>query len=354
MNGRLKAAGLGALFVAASLIAAELLVRALAHPPPKPDARVPGLAPPAREKGGGILTYDPVLLWKAKPNSTREMRSPNGVSVILRTNSLGLRSHEFPRKKAGRHYWILVLGNSPVWGELVKGEETFTSVLEDTLAAKARHVSVEALNAGMPDYCSFQARELERRLLKDYRFDLVIISLMGSDWIPAPVMPRRGHAIQRVLFRSVLYGMLAGFVHSHHHGGVRVPARPDFEDNLVEMVRMAQSQDADVVLLEPLPLCTEESCLRHDPGFLLMHDSYRRLCARMKRLEPQYQEAMRRAADRTGAVHVTLADSLHRLPSPASLYADVSHPNPAGHRLIAEALAPLVERLLRKKCQTRH
>ncbi|MCX5796296.1 MAG: GDSL-type esterase/lipase family protein [Elusimicrobia bacterium] len=359
---RLKASLLGILLLAAVLPAAELLVRAAVSLPREP---YPPGGPYGGGRGGkdGLYVYDPLLFWKPKPDARAEQRLPTtGEITTVRTNSLGLRSHEFPLRRTKAHYWILALGNSPVWGEQVNGEETFPSVLEDILSARTRRISVEALNAGVPGYSTFQARELERRLLKDYRFDLVIISIMGADWFPAGrpdkdlVTGARSRTVRGLLSHSALYRYLrGGFWPSHRfpeygpHNGVRVPVRPDYEDNLTDMVRMAQLQKADVVLLAPMPICTEESCLPHDPRRIRDDAAFRRLYMHMKLLEPQYREAMRRVAVRTGALFLDLGELLRDIPAPDSYYADASHPNAAGHRWIAEALAPLARRLMRDK-----
>lgn len=359
---RLKASLLGILFLAGALAAAELLVRATVNLPREPYPPG-GAAVREHDDKSGLYVYDPLLFWKPRPDFHAEQRIPTtGEITTVRTNSLGLRSPEFPLRRTKAHYWILALGNSPVWGELVNGEETFPSVLEDILAAKTRRLSVEALNAGVPGYSTFQARELEGRLLKAYQFDLVIISVMGADWYPSRrpdkdlVMGVRSRTVRGLLSRSHLYRYLRSRFWASHHfpaygpdNRARVPVRPDYEDNLTDMVRMAQLQKADVVLLAPMPICTEEDCILHDPCRIRDEAACRKLYMDMKRLEPQYREAMRRVADRTGASFLDLGDLLRDTHAPDSYYADATHPSAAGHRWIAEALAPLAGRLLRDK-----
>lgn len=357
-DDRLRALGLGLLSLLGLLVAGELLVRALVDPP-RPPYPPEGGRGPERDKKDPFLTDDPDLFWKPKPNTQRTMPDPvsPAKSIIVRTNALGLRSPEFPARKTGAHYWILVLGNSPVWGERISGEETFTAVLEKKLAAKTKNLSVEALNAGMQGYSTFQSRELERRLLDSYRFDLVVISLMGGDWIPGPRPDKDmiSPAVRRFLSRSGLYRYLSSLLRSGSRSpeygprsGPRVPVG-DYENNLTDMVRLAQAQKAEVVLLAPLPICMEEDCLGNDPGYRVDRAAFRRLYAHMGTLEPQYRDAMSRVAARTGAHYLDLEDRLRDSPSPSSLYADVTHPNAAGHRLIAAALAPLAEGLMRRR-----
>lgn len=86
------------------------------------------------------------------PNAESRYISEQGeFDVDIRINSLGLRDREYTVEKPAGVYRILVLGDSPVIGIEVPGEDTFPNRLEQLLNEN-KPGGYEVLNAGMQGY----------------------------------------------------------------------------------------------------------------------------------------------------------------------------------------------------------
>ncbi len=351
---------LGTLVAVLALGAAEIGVRLLwdAPLPPYPvgfDGPRPG------HETGALLTYDPELFWRQRPNAEAAFDWGGEGGIVLRTNDLGLRDDPFPSPGDGPRFFALCMGDSNTWGDGVLGRETYANVLEQRIADEHPGAVIDVLNAGGPGYSTTQSLRLQRELLEGYSFDLVTIYNMGADMAfsvrpdsayekgPVAAMGARLLA-SSALFRRARRVVFAEedarrFAYERADMPHRVPAEPDYHRQLQAMVEEAMANGARVLLVLPLPLCVEPGCAEMDgrnPPPLSAD-----VIAALQEAEGEYREVMRQVAAETGAPLLDLPAWSETHPDPASLYLDISHPTPEGHRAIAhqmhEAIEPVLE-----------
>lgn len=329
---------LGVIFTAFLFTCAEIIVRASTR---TPAIHYPMGVAPSKDP---LFTYDPDLFWRPKPHFDHR-------DADYRTNSLGLRGEEFPRTTNQPIFAVLCLGDSPTWGDQVPGDAPYPQVLERLLDSAFADVSVQVLNAGVPCYSSTQSLELLRSLSRQFDFDMVTIANMGSDAFPArrpdsdyvngPVKS----AIERIALRShlVMWLWVATTEEERRQPRSkeprvhRVPARPDYEANLNDMVLVAREEGAGVMLIEPFPLCLDGSVpICHREG---RERRARRNARFVDNALPDYRSVMREVAVDTEVTRIDLAQIVQASDDPSALYVDHVHPGIEGHRRIAQLLA---------------
>ncbi len=328
----------GAVFTLLVGLGLELIVRASGPLPaePYPMAIAPAADP--------LFTYDAALHWRPRPHA-------GGVVGCPETNSLGLRDTEFPAPTPLPMFSILVLGDSPTWGDGVPSRTTYSAVLEMVLDPRYPDQSIQVLNAGIPAYTTVQSLKLEAELLDRFDFDLVTIANMGSDAFLAdrpdaayelgPVRLALARGLARCcLFRWVRervrpeYGARPTYSRDMVH---RVPAEPDYRENLQAMVELARQHGAQAMMLQPFRLVLDGSVPVQ--GGSMPADQFAAMSAHVQLAEPDYRDAMAVAARETGVPLVDLAAIAREAASPSPLYVDQIHPSERGHELIAYTLA---------------
>lgn len=155
-----KRAVLAALVFLAALLLAILLL-SLLSPPPPPRQTSPGLYQKSTIPG---------LLYEHTPGARGQIA---GVQVQI--NTLGFRGREISAKKDRGTLRIIVVGDSVVFGQGVKENETLPAQLERLLRARAPEEGWEVINAGvrgynMAEYLAF----LEHRILP-LQPDLIVL-----------------------------------------------------------------------------------------------------------------------------------------------------------------------------------
>lgn len=124
--------------------------------------------------------FDAHLFWRIKPNLDGPM---------LKTNRLGLRGPEIPRRK-GREYRILSLGESTTFGYRVEARETYSAVVQRKLGSiDGRPLRV--INAGSPGYSLYQGATFLRREGLDLRPDMVWLYFGQNDFLPVGYLADR-------------------------------------------------------------------------------------------------------------------------------------------------------------------
>ncbi len=124
--------------------------------------------------------FDSELFWKLKPQLDRHQ---------LKTNRLGLRGPEIPRRK-GREYRILSLGESTTFGYRIEARETYSAVAQrkiGTIDGKPLRI----INAGIPGYTLFQGWIYLRRSGLDLEPDMVWLSFGRNDFLPVGYLSDR-------------------------------------------------------------------------------------------------------------------------------------------------------------------
>lgn len=271
-----------------------------------------------------------VLGWEAVPGPSRAFNVPGGTRI----GAEGTRNPPAVQKSANG-LRLLTLGDSTIYGVMIRDGEVFSDVAASTLSRTLRR-PVDALNGGIPGYSSEQARRLYQGRLRSYQPDVVVIATLWSDSQLGPMpdvmmYPERGAALRRVLQRSamvrLLGGLLAGWVPgrdvawklSAEPGVRRVPASA-YRDNLRELASIAKADGARPVFLM-LP-CDRD--------------------IRRQELEPprpEYRAIMQSVATETDSLLVDGVTPFVSDQRGMALMLDDVHPSAAGHRILGETLA---------------
>ncbi len=330
----------------------EVAVSRWVEIPPEPYPETFG---PVHLTGNALLRYDTRLLWRQAPGVSIPTRIANGTPFTVTTNALGLRDDPFPVHPGS--WRVLSLGDSNTWGQGVENHQTYTNVLERLLKEARPGVAVEALNAGVVGYGSAQSLRLEQELLGDRPFDLVLVYTMGCDSSQGP-RPDQAYlhgpavtALLDVAQHSGLFRLARRAVHGSGRAGRNqgdrraARATPEtYRANLTRMVSLARDRGAEVLLVEPLPVCTRDEC----SSVLSPLEDPSRPRAGISPTERSYHDVMRAVARETGVGLVDLPAQVDGWGPTQAIYIDASHPTVEGHAHIAAAIAtealPLLDR----------
>lgn len=124
------------------------------------------------------VQYDSILGWSGYPNY---IETNDGIHI--QTNSRGYRDREPVDVMDGRTLRVLFLGDSFTWGDEVRMEERFTSLLEGPCERHCdRLPPIHAINKGVIGYGTAQSFLQYLLARDDDRSDLVILGLFtGND-----------------------------------------------------------------------------------------------------------------------------------------------------------------------------
>lgn len=312
---------------------------------------LPGEAVP----GEPNMVVDAVTGWRPRTGPQQSFGIPGGTTV----NSRGLRGPEFAIPKPRGERRVLLVGDSSVFGVMVRDAEIFPRLLQDHL--QAIDPDIRVLDGAAPGWSSYQARRaLEERLLV-YEPDLLVIATLWSDTQVGeladavrfrPLVPflvesnayllvrewvnqlRYGDATEEVRVALLPPDRAAGGPpggpgeasdHRAQAGPRRAPPvwttlrvpLPDYKVNLARMSELVRAQGGDVAFLV-LP------CNR-DPHTGKVGD-----------FRDEYRAAMRQTASALGS---PLADTpMAFIDEAPSVFYDEVHPTPRGHAIIADVL----------------
>jgi len=311
-----------------------------------------------------MVTYfrpHPTLHWQVRPD-LRGFQN-NADPSLITTNADGMREVEEPRRKPAGEFRLLVLGDSSNFGHGVEGDQMWSSVLEELLAARLPEGSLRVLNGACPGWTTYQALIFMEDTGLAYQPDLIIAGFNndpGPDYLGdaqrLPDEPLR--SINGLLWRSEVYllarELVLSLVRRLHsvrsqrysarqagsepiHGRLEddtaarmVPrvSRDSFLDNLGRLQAMGQEQGFDFVWLNmPINRTMPELVERF--------------------VDPAYRSA---AAERLVELEVPVVDVDARWRgvqgAPLHLQGHVFHPNVEGHRLLGLQVA---QRLLEEE-----
>ncbi len=126
------------------------------------------------------------LFWTLRPNldlDARNYLTPSEwgepPAFTIRTNDLGLRMEDVPRKKNGAR--IICVGNSCTFGWGVDGTDAWPAQLGELIRSKAGAGNVEVWNAGIPGFTSYQGRRFFDEQVVAWKPDVAIISFGFND-----------------------------------------------------------------------------------------------------------------------------------------------------------------------------
>jgi lysophospholipase L1-like esterase len=297
----------------------------------------------------------------------------------------GLRDRVFAIPKPRGVSRVLVLGDSIAYGVGVEPSETFAKVLERRLDRPDRRV--EVVNTGTLGYTAYNELEYYVSRGRTFQPDVVVVAFCMNDvvdpelhWsgtrrevpdVPAeaipdhayhdthvarilgwrvPLLGRRSEILRRLAllrdprrdpgWRDGLYVRVGGrrwptYLSGEDDLGIQVLTDPDSPQwrwlrGIYARLRAAVEADGAhlVVLIVPLAYQLED-------GYpFLPQDEFAKYC-RQERLA---------CVDVLGAFRTHRGEEL--FPPAAGDWADIWHPTVAGHAIIADALAPVVERAL--------
>lgn len=119
---------------------------------------------------------DPVLHHRLRPNARKVVRG-----VEYRTNSLGLRDHEYPERKPDGVFRVLMLGDSFTEGAGLAIDETVSKRVERRLSQGRCVGRYEVVNGGISSYSPILEYLLLQRLGPRLGPDLVVLNFDMSD-----------------------------------------------------------------------------------------------------------------------------------------------------------------------------
>ena len=135
---------------------------------------------PKEEKDRSVFfQYDSLLGWKLAPNKSGYFASKKDhFRTLVKTNSRGLRDHNYQYKKEKGVKRILLLGDSVTAGFEVKSTEMISSRLRDYLSAHGRY---HVIDAGVRGYGTDQLYLWLKHEGYKYEPDIVIYVFYAND-----------------------------------------------------------------------------------------------------------------------------------------------------------------------------
>ncbi len=310
------------------------------------------------ENTAGLFEFDPLLVWRLKPN----LRNVWWDFTPVSTNAAHLRvDHELAAKHGLR---IVCLGDSVTFGYRVPvapdrahattfdpAEQAYPRLLEQRLRQAHPGLDIEVIPLACPGYTSGQGLAWLRRDIAELKPDLVTACFGWNDARAAGLpdratMPQGAQATARgVIARSQLLLHITQMAQRKNIPAV--PPAPEPRSSEAEYV-------ANLVALDAL-------CRENSANFLAILPIYRD-----PNMAGDYPEAAAQPGDpeegkRVGAYRAALqAEAQKRSvrtllipeltesawPGNANYFGERIHPNAAGHQLLAERLAAALSPLL--------
>ncbi|MGB5426120.1 MAG: tetratricopeptide repeat protein, partial [Gammaproteobacteria bacterium] len=237
-----------------------------------------------------LLTDDPFVGFAENVPQFVETTAPDG-SVILKTanNKRGLFNYqEFPKEKAGNSYRIFCMGGSTTYGRPYYDKVSFCGWLREYLQAADPLRNWEVINAGGISFASYRVAKLMGEL-KQYQPDLFIVYSGQNEFLEersygaladlpswlinlnAALSGTRVYTAMKDMIDAMQTGSLqqakqhyklSGEVEEvlnytvgpesyHRDDALKRQIVTHYRLNLMRMVRIARSADADIVLVQP-------------------------------------------------------------------------------------------------------
>jgi lysophospholipase L1-like esterase len=245
----------------------------------------------------------------------------------VRTNSRGFRGPELPETKPAGTIRIVGLGDSVMFGWGVSEDETYLCRLQNLLAAVAAGDRVEVLNLAVPGYNSSQEAAVLRDVALPLSPDLLLVGYVLND--AEPVLFRDEAAENPLVASSRLLQLARDLARD------RLPGANVARDAMAAAVRDIGRRAKE----------------RGIPAIFFIYPN---------RVRGENPEAPRRIAEESGFLCVDLYAAFEayyrrtgRAFDDVALSRTDAHPNPEGHRLMAEALLDPVRAALAAASKSR-
>lgn len=285
---------------------------------------------------------------------------------VVRTSKQGYRTPPFESKPAPERRRVVALGDSSTFGWGVDAAEAYPARLDEALDRReGGRDAWEVLNLGVPGYSTFQGRVMLEREALPLAPDVITWSYLSNDGAMtgeadrASYARREGHvgALLEVLHRSRAYETLEAWIARARGGSATRPATDvrnvssytEAADNMRETIAAAKRAG--------LPLVLVANCVRGPVAAVMARVAretatpYLDATALVERAVPRIAADPELAADRDLLTQRYGAQTLTSRPWLYGFLPDRCHPNAVGHRLIAEALADLVDGAAAAKAQ---
>jgi lysophospholipase L1-like esterase len=287
-------------------------------------------------KGETAFFFDPSQPTSQSWDHDPYGRLPPGATMTYALNSKGMRGAE---PEAGRPK-ILFVGDSFTFGEGVRVEETFPARIEKALAGRTG-VPPQSINAGVPGYGSRQEAERLPEFLADFKPRAVVLVYVPNDPIPLDESVTRGDDLLRrgddAAPTLYLARLLAGVM--GRSAGDRATEEWYFSYYFGDRREHWEQTQRDVKGMKDRAVAAGATF--GVAYFPLLH----RLSERpFKKID----DAVAAYCKEIGAPFLDLSDALSREPDQALwVHPTDHHPDARANEIVAEAMTPFVESLLR-------
>lgn len=330
--------------------------------PPFPVFANTGFDDPARMAAVRAAAKLPARGRWTEPDFLRPPGQAAASRYTVTTNSLGLRGPERAARKPAGVYRVVCLGAYQTVGHGVDDEDAFPARLERRLdEAPGRPYRFEVWNAGRHSATAIMGLALLEGELAAYEPDALVLeygfvdlNVWGDDWRLEPLMlPRRSGAAGRLRAAAKAVA-LSVLVRSHLAVRVvrrlkerRLPAaEAGWEEAMRRILALARERGLPVILIDRAhqqgKRAAFERLAAQGPGvsFVSVKDAF----------DASPPSAAQEAALRAGGTWLD-EFSFHGTPplTHAAYYSSIYQLNPAGHDVLARALAERVLALAREK-----
>ena len=294
------------------------------------------------------------------PFAPRESREATRWTV--HTGPEGYRTPAFTQHPSPGTRRVVALGDSSTFGWGVEDGEAYPAQLGRALARQGgdragdRAGAWEVLNLGVPGYSTFQGRVMLEREALPLAPGVVLWSYLSNDGAMTGEADRAAYArregpvgaLLEALHHSRAYETLEAWI-ARARGAAASQPRSDVR-NIASLAEAAGNAREAVALARSagVPIVLVANCVRGDTAAVLARaaqetgtpylDATALVEAAIPRIasDPEFEKDREIVAARYGAARVARDPRLY------GFLPDLCHPNATGHRLIAEALAPLV------------
>lgn len=339
---RMKSPGMAAVVVAVALLAIELVARLVALPPWPHD---PSFVEAREWSYPDHFVKDPELFWRFRPN--RIIRDDFLAPGTYTINSDGFRGASINSSKPAGVQRVVCVGDGTTFGWGVSDSASYPPQLEIELnRLDPQHRRWDVINAGMPDYSTYQAVILARRWLPRWKPDIVLYNFSWGDHQPVAdgmadgdrkMPPAWLIGLEDVLMHSAAvrwarWGWLSFF--APDSAAVPVDRKvwrvglTEFVSNMEKLIRTAEDVHARPVIVTS-PISWPPPGKSDTSGVFHYHQMYRRMA--------------RYGAIQNGAEYVELANAFDAHPAFfEDSRRDNEHFNAAGHAFAGEFLARFI------------
>jgi len=309
----------------------------------------------ALDRAAEVLRMEPELGWEQRPFFAGVFEG-----VPVRTNEFGLRGGpvgDFTQALKR----VMILGPSSTFGWGAPEEQTYARRLERLLTGGPG--SARVLNAGEIGYSTWQGLQIYRKRLRLLHPNIIVAAYGANDvdfWrfffaeggADAEVLSRKRsagrialqNALRRLACLRLASRAVLGIAHhlrspAARTQGLRVPV-DEFRANLLELTRLAREDGGRMILMT-----TAHRFIALDGGAARqsLAEARRAEATRVPRDLSLFNRIVREIAAKE-RVSLVDAEALLGGKDAAGLFLDPIHPSPAGHAVIAEALARAVKR----------